>query len=618
MSKDAKGWINFLRKYGPIPRNDNMFDETIQRSALRSNIDPILFEHPFQKKVFNCFNEDQIRSVILTGTAGDGKTHLCREVWKQLGGSEEQWASDNPYLKLPVRNNQTIHFIRDLSGWAPPQGMSWNDVPDKHRLMLSFCNSLFSTEQKDVFMIAGNDGQLIEALRRMDSCDIVDRTRAVIEELLVEDLPAMNGVALHFFNLSRGSSAKLFDRAVKAFVDHPGWLACYQLNSTEGDFFGTKCPIRQNYELLKTPVVQLRLHMLFELCDYNNLHLPIRQILLLLTNAVLGHPSGHEHVMRMIDVPKIIQSGEMAKGSIYNNVFGGNLSERRRSSITVFNYFNRFQIGNETNNRIDNILIFGEQDEFVKDEYEVLLASDPFYGADASYQMARKQYIEAGDEDEAAAKDFLDMLVRQRRGLFFKVPIGKEKELKLWELTVFKHAGEYVSDICDVLEKNSGVDRRIAGRLVKGLNRVFTGMLVDEERQLFLTTSGSHSQAKISRIYLDHVSVKPSKGERICIVQNNQTQRIELRVHFSQEVYVPLELNLVRFEFLSRVASEGALPTSFSKECYEDIQAFKSRLIAKYNDLQRNEDDFEDDCIELRILNSDNGKLEPRTITIKR
>lgn len=618
ISKDAKGWINFLRKYGPIPRNDNMFDETIQRSARRNRIDPILFEHPYQQRVFDCFQKDSIRSVILTGTAGDGKTHLCREVWKQLGGDEELWASDDPYLPLSISSGQTIHFIRDLSGWAPSQGMSWSDFPLKQGLMLTFCESLFSQRSDDVFMIAGNDGQLIEALRRMESSTIVNQTRAAIEELLVEDLPALDGVALDFFNLSRGSSAELFDRAVQAFIEHPGWNECYALESGEYEFFGIRCPIRQNYELLKTDVVQQRLHTLFELCDYNNLHLPIRQILLLLTNAVLGHPDAHEHVMRVVDVVKIIDSGTVAKGSIYNNIFGGNLSERRRSSITVFNYFNRFQIGYETNNHIDNILIFGEHDEFVKREYELLLASDPFYGADASYQMARKQYIEAGDEDGDSANDFLDMLVRQRRGLFFKIPIGREKEFKLWSLTVFKHAGEYVSDICDALESGVGVDRRILGRIVKGLNRVFTGMLVEDERKLFLTTSGSHSQAKISRIYLDYVSVIPSKGERVCILRSDQTQRIDLQVHFSQDQCVSLELNLIRFEFLSRVASEGALPTSFSKECYEDIQAFKSRLIAKHTDIKREEADYGDDCVELKILNSDNGKLEQRTITIKR
>ena len=41
-----------------------------------------------------------------------------------------------------------------------------------------------------------------------------------------------------------------------------------------------------------------------------------------------------------------------------------------------------------------------------------------------------------------------------------------------------------------------------------------------------------------------------------------------------------LPLSLTRYEFLSRVATEGALPASFSKECYEDILAFKSRLLS--------------------------------------
>jgi hypothetical protein len=40
-----------------------------------------------------------------------------------------------------------------------------------------------------------------------------------------------------------------------------------------------------------------------------------------------------------------------------------------------------------------------------------------------------------------------------------------------------------------------------------------------------------------------------------------------------------LRLNLTRYEFLMRV-SDGALPGNFSRECYEDILAFKSALLA--------------------------------------
>src|SRR5262245_31432483 len=84
-------WLRFLRHYGPVPRNDNMYDETIQRSARRQHIQPIDFEHPTQEEIVKCFmrpTPDPV-SVILTGTAGDGKTHLCRQVWMALKGDEK-------------------------------------------------------------------------------------------------------------------------------------------------------------------------------------------------------------------------------------------------------------------------------------------------------------------------------------------------------------------------------------------------------------------------------------------------------------------------------------------------------------------------------------------------
>src|SRR4051812_11827786 len=108
-----ESWLKFLRHYGPVPRNDNMYDETIQRSARRQKIRPIDFEHPTQRDVVDCFNQttaDPV-SVILTGTAGDGKTHLCRQVWKTLNGDDEAWASDSPYLTIQ------FHYPKDRKFW---------------------------------------------------------------------------------------------------------------------------------------------------------------------------------------------------------------------------------------------------------------------------------------------------------------------------------------------------------------------------------------------------------------------------------------------------------------------------------------------------------------------
>ena len=613
-------WINFLRKYGPIPRNDNMYDETIQRVAKRSKIEPILFEHPYQDKILSCFKEDAPVSVILTGTAGDGKTHLCRQVWNELGGEADKWASDDPYLSLEKEypaGKKTIHFIRDLSGWVPQQGSEWSDYPQKELIINTFCNSMFAETSDDIFLIAGNDGQLIESFRRLNNSTTAEKTRQVIEELLVEDQQNLKCVRLQFFNLSRGSSAELFDRAVKAFIEHEGWLECFKEEASDTEVFGPRCPIRYNYELLKTELVQKRIRVLLELCDHNGFHLPIRQILLLLTNAVLGHPNAKDRVMRAIDVSNIIQERQEANGCLYNNVFGGNLSPRRRSSITVFNYFGRFQIGYETSNRIDNILIFGDEDDILNKSYNLLVGSDKFYGEDEAYLAAKKHYLEAADENEESSERFLDMLIRQRRGLFFKIPEEKEKDFKLWSLTVFKFAGEYIDLVINRLDRGKKVKPKILSRLVKGVNRIFTGMLTNDGRYIYLATSGNYSQAKVSRIFLDKISVHPSKGEKVTVEYDPQKKRAHLEVHFSPEISEKIDLNLVRFEFLSRVAEDGALPASFSKECYEDILAFKSRLIGKHEQRQI-EEGVEEGYLNLKVLSlTTKGQTDEKIITVQ-
>lgn len=627
-------WLQFLRHYGPVPRNDNMYDETIQRSARRQGIAPIDFEHPYQVRVINCFNQttaDPV-SVILTGTAGDGKTHLCRQVWKALNGNDDDWVSDSPYLtikflypkdrmKWPDSEDRTlyrlvkVHFIRDLSGWAPQQGAEWE--PEKEELLQKFCHSLFSPDADEVFLIAANDGQLIESFRRLKETEDIKRARQVFEDLLVEDRQEQLGVRLMFFNLSRASSAELFDRAIEKFLAHPGWDELNQGSPAENDIFGPKCPIRQNYELLSTPLVQARLRSLLELCDHNGLHVPVRQILLLLANAVLGHPDVKHHLMLPGDVPKVIAAGTVSKASLYNNIFGGNLSEIQRQSITIFDFLERFQIGYETSNRIDNLLIFGEDDEHLGVYFDTFIAGDKFYGADDRFYAAKREYIEGTKEDGEKSNGFLQMLISQRRGLFFKIPKDAEFELNLWELTVFRFAGEYLGDVVEALRQGAVVKRSLLSRLVKGLNRVFTGMLINSDRELYLATSGNYSQSKVSRILIERVSVEPNKGERVVLRFNPASGRVLFSVFFAPDNYVDFNLTLIRYEFLSRISVEGALPASFSKECFEDLLAFKSQLIAAYMQRQAKEGTPTNTTIGLKLLAlTEQGMPDPRFVEV--
>lgn len=620
-------WLNFLRHYGPVSRNDNMYDETIQRASRRQKITPIEFEHPIQSHLISCFDKvgQNPVSVILTGTAGDGKTHLCRKVWELLGGKIDDWTSNSAYLKLETADTKfdksdlsrsvTIHFIRDLSGWAPQQGALWDT--DKERLMHKFCQSLFNSISSDLFLIAANDGQLTESLRRLPNTADVLRTRNIVEELLVEDRQEAAGIQLKFFNLSRTNSAELFDRVLEGFMSHPGWSELQKKDATSNELFGPQCPIRHNYELLNSPLIRSRLRSLLELCDFNGLHVPIRQILLLLTNAVLGHPDSKDQLMVPGDIPKIIASDTVSKASLYNNIFGGNLSEIRRQSISIFEYLDRFQIGYETSNRIDNLLIFGEGDEHLGHHFEAFIKNDRFYGADSRFYAAKQEYIEGASEDRESAEDFLKQLIGQRRGLFFKIPKEYEEELNFWDLTVFRFAGEYLEAVTDPLKNGQVVKGPILWRLVKGLNRVFTGMLINSNKELILATSGTYSQAKVSRLLVDKISVEPSKGEKVSLSFDVQSDAPFLSVYLTPHLFVPFKLTLIRFEFLSRIAIEGALPASFSKECYEDLLAFKSKLIAAQMQRQAMEPETHDQTLRLKLLSlTDEGMPDPRFIEI--
>src|SRR4029077_7367773 len=115
LSQGAK-WVRFLRQYGPIPRNDNMYDEHIRKSARRAGIRPLAFAHPVEAELLPLFRPGAERphSAILTGTAGDGKSHLCGKIWAGFGGGEAEWASDDVYHTQTVELGAgpiTVHLV---------------------------------------------------------------------------------------------------------------------------------------------------------------------------------------------------------------------------------------------------------------------------------------------------------------------------------------------------------------------------------------------------------------------------------------------------------------------------------------------------------------------------
>ena len=54
--KTVKDWTYFLRKYGPILQNGNMFGEEIQLMAKQRGIAPITFDHRLAQRLLYSFD----------------------------------------------------------------------------------------------------------------------------------------------------------------------------------------------------------------------------------------------------------------------------------------------------------------------------------------------------------------------------------------------------------------------------------------------------------------------------------------------------------------------------------------------------------------------------------
>ena len=557
-------WVRFLRQYGPISQNENMYDEHIQRSARRLRVRPIDFPHPVEHELLTILapGSDAAKSVVLTGTAGDGKSRLCGKAWAALDGDETSWASDEIYHEVQATvagRVRTVGVIRDLTGLpaAGPHG----PYADKRELLAAVSASFFQDDPDPIFVVAANDGQLMEAWRRLGEDPIVADARDLLENRLVGE-PAERG-RVAFFHLSRVPCAQLLDLALEAVLGHEGWEAAYQEAEPDG-FFGPECPIRENYETLRDPAFRTRLRQLFELLDLSELHTPIRRVLLLLANAILGHPRVKERLMAPADVRTCLRERTAHLSDIHQNIFGANLTDARREGLEVMEFLGRF----------------GPDDEALAGYHDALVVQRTSPARLDQLRSDRNAYLERPEIGADGSHPFLDAMAAQRRALFFRVPDAQAEELRLWSLTVFSRAGEFLQQVAAPLRDGGRVPRPILARLANGLNRVFTGMLVATDRELLLATSLANSGAGTSQLLEDRLSVAPRRDERVEILHGDPLPT--LVVQLDARTRCPLPLNLVRYEFLMRVA-EGALPSSFSRECHEDILAFKSTILAALN-----------------------------------
>lgn len=617
-SPPAGSWIRFLRSYGPTPNNLNLFDEYVTGALNRAKVQPITLISPHLDAMKQQVASGVLGSILVAGTAGDGKTYHCRSLWMSLGGAAKAWSAPDLVKTLDLADGRSAVFVKDLSELNDEQSDAVLDLLER---------SVLGQENATFAVIATNHGQILERLRDLGKRQgRAHPLRKPIQEafLLAGDLPER----LALYDLSRTAHRQSLEEVISAVAGHPEWENCKRC-ALQAE--GRVCPIFENRNRLMGSVNGVRfadrLGDLVETSRLNGWHLPVRDLLALVSNIILGHPDAKEDLMSCSEVGRIQSAGAVEKGCLYDNAFGVNLPRRRAMDRSVFKAFSTFGIGEETSNGSDGLLVYGADDAKLSEAFQRFVGSDPVYGATAAYLTAQQHYLE-GDEAariDGGQEDFLSHLAAQRRRFFFTLP-ENEPDYHYWSMTAFRYAGDYL-ELSEALFGRKAVSETIRARLVRGLNRVMTGLLLENSDRIFVASSGGFTQSRISVLCDTQTTARRQGGLGMTIKLDPQTDRpaLDIILGHAPGFGAQFTLSPVRFEFLCRVA-EGALPGSFSNECLEDLLAFKAKLLRKAERLRSlltSDDDEEGSADEgaltlnfIEIEKDGHGFTRPSTIRI--
>jgi hypothetical protein len=612
----AASWIRFLRSYGPTPNNLNLFDEFITNALNKAKVKPITLTSPKLAEIKELLDAKWNGSILIAGTAGDGKTYHCRSLWSHLGGGEKDWADSKTKVKsIQLTDGRKATFVKDLSELSDQEGDDVLEVLEK---------SVSGGDNQHFVIIAANHGQILERMR-----DFAARRKSVYPlSKSIQDaflLYKYKTERLAVFDLSRSSHRESLGEVISAVTGHSEWENC---NSCELNQSGRTCPILENRNRLSGKfdegIFANRLGDLVEIARLNGWHLPVRDLLALVSNIILGHKEAADGLLSCSEVSRIQDSGAVERGNVYGNVFGANLPRRRFMDRPVFKALLSFGIGYETTNNFDGLLVYGNSDPNLTEKFNLLIGCDPTYGGTQYFLSSLEKYVEGEEEArvDGGASEFIEMLEMQRRRLFFTIP-KSESEYPFWGLSVYHFAGDYLELVSSLADRRPPSDRA-RSLLIKGLNRVMTGLLVENTDKVFVASSGGYTQSKVSVLCEAEAPSRRVNGIGTTIRFDSNTEQVFLDISLApgDAEIISLNLSPVRFEFLSRVG-EGALPASFSNERLEDLLAFKAKLLRRAERLrltQSGDDEygFSDNSLTLNFIEIEhNGHGFSKPVTLR-
>ncbi len=570
-------WIRLLRAYGPVADNEAMQAEHVDKLAHSLGIPKLAFDHPARKLLLDCFPMDTgaFRNVVLTGTAGEGKTSLCFELVFQLTGNRAKGINGVEVIRVETASGpRTITLIYDVTAWRKRTDghISEDDVA----LLERMARSSFGTGD-DFFVLAVNDGQMHELFRALppNAPESVRKLEGNLIELHARN-ETDSGDRLRLVNLSMVPSERIMGLCLAAVLDRPEW-SCFE-EEPDNALFSPTFSLARNFRTLNTSETRAKLTTLARIADVTGHHLPIRGVLCMLSNALLGHPDARDRVLRPgAEVNGLAKAGTAHRAAFHRNLFGENLTPTSRRKREIYRFLSMLHIGEETTNDLDELFVFGSRDQELRPAYDELIAVDPFQQRNPDFDTVLRRYIRGDINTEEETRLFLTELAVERRRVFVQSSAAQFREYSLWKTTVFHHALEFLDEVVAPIEVGWSRARLHLRRLASCLNRIWTGLLLsDHANEIYLTTGLDLTTSAVSDIFLSQLDVDSEPpGLEIVRREVGSTPEVVLRANGREFRFA---LTLPRFEFLCRVA-DGAMPSSFSRESCADFMSLKQRCL---------------------------------------
>lgn len=577
----SAAFIDYLSTYAPICKDSSqVFEKALEFVTKSKDVELLNFNLPkyeeIKSSVKACIEQRQPKIILLTGSAGDGKTNLMydictntntgvfnlpEDVWLDAVSNKHgmhtiEYSDCCDYERIAEqdessKDNRRIHcvhlvdrhiklyLVKDLSELHSESHLDddldsrvTQDKLEVYKVITSIVEeaSIGSVpEESDCtfLMIACNNGKLLSFLSRYS--DFIERfpdqfvhsepsTFEKIESL-VQDIEALaisqkkfcsEFVALYQVSLCLDREAII--SIFKTLLDHKQWHECER-----GCQYKDTCPILKNCKVLNNDDVIRHIADLLELSSDNGYHVTIRNLLLLIANAILGRLDGDKCRYSCKSAGKKELKGQL---SPFDNLLGLNVPRsmfRKKndaqavSPIEIFKHLSGFSVGEESNKALDTLLLYNSaadsNDPFVRSALSLIKENDTVNLCARLNAEKEKQTKEDGATVKKKAKDtdkneIPAILASLRRILFFTLDESYDRRLlqpnggmSTYNLSNMRYAKTYL-DLKAMVNASTCVDRNGMNKVLEqffvGLNRAFTSLPVLSLRplqQVYITAS---------------------------------------------------------------------------------------------------------------------------------